>query len=84
MHGLSLSQDGYVTCTLHFIEPLSWTIHSFSLGIFKKDGSSKAEDVVRYAEEHLHNFRISYNQLTCVVTDTESTVVAAGRLLKQK
>lgn len=80
----SIAKDGYATCTLHFIEPRSWTIHRFSLGIFKKDGSSTAVDVVRYAEQHLSNFGITYQQLTCVVTDTEATMIAAGRLFKEK
>lgn len=80
----SVARDGYVTCTLHFVEPKSWTLHNFSLGLFKKNGTSTAIDVVRYAEEHLNNFEISYTQLTCVVTDTESTMVAAGRLFKEK
>jgi hypothetical protein len=66
-----------------YCEGCSWTIHRFSLGIFKKDGSSTAIDVVRYAEKHLENFSISYKQLTCVVTDTESTMIAAGRLFQQ-
>jgi len=41
----SIAKGGYVTCTLHFIEPLTWALHDFSLGIFKKDGTSTAIDV---------------------------------------
>ena len=52
----SIAKEGYVTCTLHFIEPLTWTLHYFSLGIFKKDGTSTANDVVRYTEEHMKKF----------------------------
>jgi hypothetical protein len=51
----STAKVGYVTCTIHFIEPMTWTLHDFSLGIFKKDGNSKAVDVVHYAEEHIKN-----------------------------
>jgi hypothetical protein len=80
----SITKEGYVTCTLHFIEPLTWTLHDFSLGIFKKEGTSTAVDVVRYAEEQLQKFNVSYPQLTCIVTDTESTMIAAGRLFKEK
>jgi hypothetical protein len=79
----SITKDGYVTCTIHFIEPNSWTLHCFSLGIFKKDGASTAIDVVRYAEAVLETFEVTYDQLTCVVTDTEATMVAAGRLFKE-
>ncbi len=78
----SISKIGYVTCTVHFVEPKTWTLHHFSLGIFKKDGASTAEDVVSYAEQHMRNFSIWYPTLTCVVTDTEATMVAAGRLFK--
>jgi len=80
----SIAKEGYVTCTLHFIEPLTWTLHDFSLGIFKKDGTSTAIDVVRYAEDQMKKFSVSYPQLTCIVTDTESTMIAAGRLFKEK
>jgi hypothetical protein len=80
----SIAKEGYVTCTIHFIEPKTWTLHHFSLGIFKKDGNSTAVDVVRYAEGHMQNFNVTYHQLTCVVTDTESTMIAAGRIFKEK
>jgi hypothetical protein len=69
---------------MHFIEPKIWTLHHFALGIFKKDSTSTAPDVVHYAEQHMANFGVVYSQLTCIVTDTESTMVAAGRLFKQK
>lgn len=54
------------------------------MGIFKKDGALTAPDVVRYTEQHMVNFGVFYSQLTCVVTDNESTRVAAGHLFKQK
>jgi hypothetical protein len=74
----SSAKEDFITCTLHFIEPKSWTLHHFFLGVFKKDGTSTAADVVRYAEGHMENFGVTYSQLTCVVMDTESTIVAAG------
>jgi hypothetical protein len=80
----SIAKEGFVTCTIHFIEPLTWTLHSFSLGIFKKDGTSTANDVAHYAEEHMKKFNVSCQQLTCIVTDTEATMIAAGRLFKEK
>ena len=80
----SIAKEGYVTCTVHFIEPKTWTLHHFSLGIFKKDGNSTAVDVVRYSEGHMQTFDVTYRQLTCVVTDTESTMIAAGRIFKEK
>ena len=82
MHGHPLLRR-VVTFTLHFIDPLTWTLHYFSLGIFKKDGTSRANDVVRCTEEHMKKFNLSYPQLTCIVTDTEATMIAAGRLFKE-
>ena len=79
----SIAKEGFVTCTMHFIEPLTWSLHSFSLGIIKKDGASTANDAVRYAEEHMKKFNVSYPQLTFIVTDTEA-MIAAGRLFKEK
>ena len=73
-----------MTSTVHFVEPQTWKLYSFSLGIFKKDENSTVVDVIRYAESHMQNFNLTYSQLTCVVTDTESTMVAAGRLFKEK
>jgi hypothetical protein len=80
----SITRDGYVTCMVHFIEPKSWTLHCFSLGIFKKNSTSTAIDVVRYTDNVLETFGVLYTQLTCVVTDTESTTVAAGHIYKEK
>ena len=80
----SISKEGYVTATVHFIEPQTWTLHHFSLGILKTDGSSTAVDAVRYAEGHMKNFNVTYLQLTCVVTDTEPIMIAVGRLFKEK
>jgi hypothetical protein len=59
-------------------------LHDFSLGIFKKDGTSTAVDVVHYAEDQMKKFNLSYPQLTCIVTDTESTMIAAGCLFMDK
>jgi len=70
----SIAKERYITCTPHFIQPVTWTLHYFSLGIFKKDGTSTAVDVICYAEEHMTKFNITYPQLTCIVTDTEATI----------
>jgi len=35
----SIAKEGYVTCTMHLIEPTTWTLHHFSLGIFQKDSA---------------------------------------------
>ncbi len=80
----SISKEGYATATIHFIEPQTWKLHNLSLGIFKNDGNSTAVDVVHYAESHIQNFNLTYSQLTCVITDTESTMVAAGCLFKEE
>ena len=78
-----LGQVFPVTCTCHFIDRLSWTLHSMVLGLFEKKGTSKAPDVVDYLEAQLTYFDLSYPECVAAVTDTESTMVAAGRLIKQ-
>jgi hypothetical protein len=40
----------YSTCTVHFIDRKTWILHHFALGIFKKTGAFKAEDVVAYCQ----------------------------------
>jgi hypothetical protein len=57
---------------------------NYSLGILKKDEASTAVDGVGYAELHMSNIGITYLQLTCVITDTESMMTAAGSLFKEK
>jgi len=79
----SIAKEGYVTCTMHLIEPTTWTLHHFSLGIFQKDGASTARDVVKYVVQLKDNFGVTYSQLICVVTDTKSTMNAAGRMFKE-
>jgi len=49
------------------------------LGLYEKTGCSKAIDCVEYAEHQMEAFHLHYSYMTCVVTDTEATMVAAGR-----
>ena len=70
----------YITCTAHFVHPVTWVLHHMPLKIFKKFGTSQAEDVVRYVNNILAGFNISYSDLTCIVTDTEATMVKAARI----
>ena len=74
----------YSTCTVHFIDKRTWVLHRFALGIFKKTGASKAEDVVSYCEGIWHTVDLDYNFCSAVVTDTEATMCKAGRLIIQR
>ncbi len=80
----SLANIGYVTCTAHFIDTVTWKLHSMVLGLFEKNGSSTAEDVVRYCTNQLTLFDLSYTEAVAVVTDTEATMIAAGQLFVSK
>jgi len=51
----------YTTCTVHFIDKRTWILHRFALGIFKKTGTSKAEDVVSYCEDIWRTVDLDYN-----------------------
>jgi hypothetical protein len=70
----------YITCTCHFIHPKTWMLYHFSLGLFLKEGTSHAEDVVRYVEHIWTDYDIEYCNITCIVTDTEATMVKAARI----
>jgi hypothetical protein len=65
----------FITCTAHFVHPKTWMLHHFPLGLFKKEGTSLAEDVVRHVENIWDDFHIEYSKITCLVTDTEATMV---------
>ncbi len=77
----SLANVGYVTCTAHFIDATTWKLHSIVLGLYEKDGTSKADDIVNYCESQLTSFDLSYPRAVAVVTETEATMISAGRLL---
>jgi len=70
----------YTTCTVHFIDKKTWILHHFALGIFKKTGTSKAEDVVEYCRNIWRSVDLQYKNCTAIVTDTEATMCKAGRL----
>ena len=76
----SIAKVGYVTCTLHVIDHETWNLYSMVLGLYEKTGRSRASDCVAYAEHQMQEYNLSYNNMTAVVTDTEATMVAAGRL----
>lgn len=79
----SLAKVGYETCTVHFIDDKTWKLHSLVLGLFEKSGRSRAVDCVGYVEQQMHEYGLLYRRLAAVVTDTEATMVAAGRLFVQ-
>jgi hypothetical protein len=76
----SITKTGYVTCTIHFIDQDTWKLHSMVLGLYEKTGRSRAQDCVGYAEQQMDDYGLPYSNMTAVVTDTEATMVAAGRL----
>ena len=76
----SFTNQGYTACTVHFVDKDSWQLHSLVLGIFEKKCPSTAVDNVSYVEQQLPLFDLHYNNMVAVVTDTEATVISAGRL----
>ena len=75
----SLANHGYTTCTAHFIDKNTWQLHSLVLGIFAKDGASTAVDTVAYVERQMELYDLTYREMVAVVTDTEATMISAGR-----
>lgn len=76
----SCNNNTYITCTAHWICSKTWLLHHMPLGLFKKTGTSQAEDVVRYVMDILLGYDITYTNLICIVTDTEATMVKAARI----
>jgi hypothetical protein len=37
----SLSHKAYITCTVHFIDHSTWTLHAVIMDLYEKDGGSK-------------------------------------------
>jgi hypothetical protein len=71
----------YITCTCHFIHPKTWMLYHFPLGLFVKEGTSHAKDVVRHVENICTDYDIEYCNIACIVTDTEATMIKAARIL---
>jgi hypothetical protein len=76
----SLNHKAYITCTAHFIDCTTSTLHAEVMGLYEKGGGSKHEDIVNYCEQQLTQFNLPYSKAVAVVTDTEATMVAAGHL----
>ncbi len=55
-------------------------LHNMVLGLFEKTRWSRAADCKEYAERQMGLHYLQYHGMTAVVTDTEATMIAAGRL----
>ncbi len=51
------------------------------MGVYEKDGRSKHEDIVHYCEQQLTQFDPLFSNAAAIVTDIESTMIAAGHFL---
>ena len=76
----TIANHGYITCTAHFVNKDTWLSHSLVLGIFLKSGASTASDTVAYVESQMDLFGLQYKDMVAVVTDTEATMISAGRI----
>ena len=74
----SIAYTGCGTCTIHFIDKDTWWLHDIVLGLFKKDGASRAPDIVEYVERQLQTYELVYPKLVAIVMETEATMIAAG------
>jgi hypothetical protein len=75
----SIAKVGYV----HFIDDDAWKLQSMVLGLYEKTGWSRAVDCIAYAEQQLQTYELLYSNTIAVVTDTEATMISAGRLFVQ-
>ncbi len=74
-----LTNHGYTACTAHLIDKNTWQLHSLVLGIFEKDGASSAVDTVAYVGHQMELYDLTYREMVTVVTDTEATIIFAGK-----
>jgi hypothetical protein len=56
-------------------------LHHFCFGIFEKKGRSQAEDAVEHLNRIWGSFDLDISNLICLVSDTEATMISAGRLI---
>lgn len=70
----------YTAVTAHWIDA-KWKLNSCTLGCKPKEGRATAVDHVDAVESMMEKFSLSYKKLVANVTDTEATMIAAGRLL---
>jgi hypothetical protein len=75
----SLANHGYTSFSAHFIDKSSWQLHSLVLGIFENDGASTAVVSVAYVEHQMQLYYLTYHEMVAMVTDTEATMISAGR-----
>jgi hypothetical protein len=80
----SRAKTAYTTCIVHLIETNSWKLHHFVLGLHQKEGQSTAVDVVNYTEKMTERYELTYQNSSCITSDTEATMVSAGKLFLQK
>ncbi len=66
--------------TAHWIDD-NWKLNSITLGCKRKEGRATANDHVAAVETMMGKFSLSYKKLVANVTDTEATMIAAGRIL---
>lgn len=76
----SLQAISYLGLTIHWISD-DWKLRSTALGCFAKTGRSRAEDYVTECKRVLDKFGLNFTMFVCMVTDTEATMNAFGKLL---
>jgi hypothetical protein len=76
---ISLAKKAFVATTAHWIDA-NWVIHSCLLSCRAKEGRSQAVDHLGELEKDLAKYRLDWKQIVALVTDTEATMNATGRL----
>ena len=79
----SRRNQSYTAITVHWIEE-DFVLRSCALGCQPKEGRSQAVDHVNDIEIAMERFDLKYNRLIASVTDTDATMISAGRLLQDR
>lgn len=79
----SRKNNTYTAITCHWIDD-DFNIKNCALGCQPKEGRSQAVDHVNDIEVVMKCFDLTYKRLVASVTDTDATMIAAGRELKNR
>jgi len=79
----SVCGTSFVAMTTHTITK-DWKLEHHALGCFKKDGRSRAQDYLFEVIKIMQLFVLGFKCFVCVVTDTEPTMLAFGRMFSER
>jgi hypothetical protein len=78
----SRRSQSYTAITAHWIDS-DFVLRTCALGCQPKEGRAQAADHVSDIETAMERFDLKYSRMVASVTDTDATMIAAGRMLQE-